>query len=446
MTTMPVPIPSHLEEVALFRHAVVGDLIVSEMPRGELNDELRRRAERRYRAPGSDVSRTYHWKTLQRWLLAARHSFSELKPMSRKRGFGLALSQSSRELLIDIRRQHPSASAELILQTAVQNNAIEADALSLPTLRRLYARAGVPRRSRQRPERSGAKDRRRWNTERVGQIWHADVCHVWRRLPDGTSAKLYVHGILDDHSRYVVGLRACVAETENDLLEQLVETLMRYPAPEVFYVDNGATYRGDLLTLALDKLGIRVLHAAPYDPQARGKMERFWRTLRQRLLDHVDGPTTVHEMNAALSAWLDTDYHSRAHGGLMGDSPGRRFRQGLLGLPGPKAAGDLAKALVVERTAKVRNDATFSVRGVVYEVRGRHLCRKTLTLRMDPFTDALLSVSHDGTAVAFNLCDAQLNAKRGRAAPQAPAVTKAHPRFARIAAVLAAAREVSDEA
>ncbi|MCP3960843.1 MAG: hypothetical protein GY719_23610 [bacterium] len=169
MAPIPTPIPSRLEELALFRHAIVGDLVISELPRGALNEELRQRAKRRYRPPGSPVSRTFHWKTLQRWLLAARRSFADLQPASRQRGFGLALTPEARELLLDIRRQHRSASAELILETAVQHGAIEPGTISLPTLRRLYSRAGISRRSRQRHKRSGAKDRRRWNTERLAE-------------------------------------------------------------------------------------------------------------------------------------------------------------------------------------------------------------------------------------------------------------------------------------
>ncbi len=98
-----------------------------------------------------------------------------------------------------------------------------------------------------------------------------------RRPREATSArwgieKLYACVILDDHARFVIAIKACAGETEDDLLETLVETLLRYPGCDVLDADNGATYRGDLLTLALDKLGIRDLHAAPHDREARGKM------------------------------------------------------------------------------------------------------------------------------------------------------------------------------
>ena len=445
MAKIPISPPTRLEELALFRHAIVGDLVVSDLTDTTLQDELKRRAKQRYRPPGATATRTYHWKTLQRWLLSARDGLKALQPAPRARGYGLALDDAARDLLLDMRREHPTAAADLILDAAVQHGAVAKDAISLPTLRRLYAREGLSRTAR-KPRHVRARDRRRWETDRVCRVWHTDVCHVWRRTPDGGAEKVYVHAILDDHARFVVAIKACAGETENDLLELLVEALLRYPAPEVLYVDNGATYRGDLLTLALDRLGVRLVHAAPYDPEARGKMERFWRTLRQRLLDLDDTPRTLHEVNAALLAWIDADYHCRQHGGLMGDAPGRRFRAGLASLSGPRSVGEIAAALEVPRTAKVRKDATFSVHGTLYEVRGRHLAGKTVDVVLDPFTDAVLRVTHDGAAVAFGRCDARANARgpRGDLA-EAPASTVPD-RFQRIARLLQAAREVRDEA
>jgi putative transposase len=443
MAKLPIPPPTRTEALALFRHAIVGDLLSSDLVGRTLQAELERRAKIRYRPPGASASRTYHWKTLQRWLLSARDGLHALLPAPRKRGFALGLDAEARQLLLDMRDEHPTAAADLLLDAAVRNGALKADALSLPTLRRMYAANGM-KRVGAKPRHVRARDRRRWETERVCCVWHTDVCHVWRQKPDGGAQKVYVHAILDDHSRFIVAMKACEGETENDLLELLVEALLRYPAPEVLYTDNGSTYRGDLLTLALDKLGIRLLHAAPYDPEARGKMERFWRTMRQRLLDHDTSPRTLHELNAALLAWIDADYHRRPHGGLMGDKPGRRFREGLSSLPGPKSIEAIAQAFEVRRPAKVRKDATFSVDGVLYEVRGRHLAGKTIQVTLDPFTEKVLGVQHDGVAVTFGRCDAQVNARKGRG--DATDSTPAPDRFQRIARVLQAAREVSDEA
>ncbi len=115
------PTPTPREAVAAFRLSVVGHLLAQELTRGELTTELKRLAQHRYRPAGSPTTRTYHWKTLQRWLHAARRGARRLQPASRTKGFALALDEAQRALLLDIRRAHPTASVELIRDEAVRN-------------------------------------------------------------------------------------------------------------------------------------------------------------------------------------------------------------------------------------------------------------------------------------------------------------------------------------
>src|SRR5215471_5456732 len=90
-------------------------------------------------------------------------------------------------------------------------------------------------------------------------------------------------------------------------------------------LDNGPTYRGATLSLACARLGTALVHARPYDAPARGKMERFWRTLREQCLAFCDGLGSLHELNVRLLAWLDEHYHKAPHGGLMGKTPEQVF-------------------------------------------------------------------------------------------------------------------------
>ena len=110
-------------------------------------------------------------------------------------------------------------------------------------------------------------------------------------------------------------------EREDDMLDLMLGALRRHGAPDAMYLDNGATYRGDVLRLACERLGITLIHARPYDAAARGKMERFWRTLREGCLDHLGTMTSLHDVQARLLAFLDGHYHQTPHGGLFGKSP-----------------------------------------------------------------------------------------------------------------------------
>ncbi|MBK9262301.1 MAG: transposase family protein [Polyangiaceae bacterium] len=80
-----------------------------------------------------------------------------------------------------------------------------------------------------------------------------------------------IHGMLDDASRDSIALEARKTEKEEDMLVILVDAFRRHGLPDAMYFDNGSTYRGDILQTVCARLKITLLHAKPYDPQARGK-------------------------------------------------------------------------------------------------------------------------------------------------------------------------------
>jgi len=439
---MKIPTPTHRERVALFRHSVIGDLLARDLDRGELQSELRQRAKMRYRPPGATRTRNYSYKTLQRWYYEARRSPSALVPASRARGYARSLTDEQRKLLIAMRRLHRSAPIELILSEAVRNGVIAQGAVSESTVARLFREAGLPRLSKRKASRRIDVQRRRWQAAKPGDLWHGDVCHLV--LPDESDGtrKVLVHGLMDDASRYFTALVARTTEQERDMLEVLCGALLQNPPPATLYLDNGSCYRGDVLALVCQRLGIRLVHAQPYNPESRGKMERVWRTMRQRCTDHLPGSATLHDIDLALWSWLDADYHRRAHASLMGDTPRRRYLAG----PDrrPLTAKELATALEVTARRQVRKDGTFAVDSVVYEVDGRHLFGRMITIVTDGLTSRLLRASYQGRPVRFGVCDPVANSRRTRA----PATADDHPGdvpFDPIAGLLQQAREVGDE-
>ncbi len=439
---MRLPTPSQRERMALFRLGVIGDLLSRELlTRGELQSELQERAKKRYRPPGATKTRTYSWKTLQRWYYNAKQSPEALMPASRTRGFARALTDEQRQLLLQMRAENRSAPIDQILSEAVRHGVIAQGVVSESTVGRLFLAAGLTRRSKRQASRRTDVQRRRWQAKEPGDLWHGDVCHLKLPLPDGTTRTVLAHGFLDDASRYFVALVAREQETERDMLEVLCGALLQHPPPKTLFLDNGACYSGQVLALVCKRLEINLVHAKPYDPEARGKMERVWRTMRQRCTDYLSGPMSLHQVDVALWSWLDADYHRRAHASLMGNAPRRVYRKGPDRRPlTPK---ELATALEVEGRRQVRKDGTFAVDKVVYEVAGRHLCGKRIDIVIDGLTDRLLRVSYQDRPVRFGLCDAVANGRRKRA----PVTTE--PRrelpFDPIAGLLQQAREVGDE-
>ncbi len=181
-----------------------------------------------------------------------------------------------------------------------------------------------------------------------------------------------IHGIMDDASRYVVALEAMHTEQEVDMLHLLSKVVQGEGAPAALYLDNGSTYRGEILSVACHRMGTSLLHAQPYDPQARGKMERFWRTLRQGCLDHLPPLGSLHDLNVRLWAWLDQHYHQAAHAGLLGRSPQVVWNEGQEQRR-PIDSEKIRAAFEVKERRRVRRDSTLDIAGQTYELDRGHL-------------------------------------------------------------------------
>lgn len=377
---MKLPGPEdRAEEIALFRSQIIGALTRQQLDHGELAKELKQLSTTRFRPPGAKSPRTFSVPTLERWYYAYRRGgMAALRPRPRSdRGHAQALETQQRQLICDIRREYPNASAPLILRTLEADGRIEKGKVSLSTVRRLLRAHDLERSAVERV--SHTTCRLRWQAEVPNALWHGDVCHGPRIGP--ARKKLLIHSLMDDASRYNLAIEARYSETERDMLEVWVPALRRHGPPDLFYLDNGSTYRGNALRLACERLGITLVHAKPYDAAARGKMERFWATLRAACLDYLGGCTTLHEVNARLLAFVDTHYHRAPHAGLMGRAPGEVWQEFQRERPEDNLdEAKLADALTVRDRRRVRKDSTVRLNGVIWETDAGFLAGRNVTI------------------------------------------------------------------
>ena len=404
----------HAEVVALYRAQIIGAVTVRELDRGELRAALDELSKRRFRAPRAHSPQTYSVATLERWYYAYKEGGLEaLRPQARTdKGRGRDLSDAQRELLTAIRTEHPTASVSLIVRTLVSEGRLQAGAVSESTVRRFYQERGLDRRTLGAG--GGGKMRLRWQAERPMALWQGDVCHGSPLVTGERSTPVRVHALLDDASRYVIAIEAMAQEREVDMLALLVRAVRRHGPPDAMYLDNGATYRGDTLALACARMGTTLLHAKPYDAPARGKMERFWRTLREGCLNHTGSLASLHDINVRIWAWLDTHYHPSAHGALMGSSPQTVFESAARSADGFDE-GRLRAALTVGARRRVRRDSTLSMDGEDWETDLHFLAGRLVTVSrcmVDP--DEPPTIEHEGKRFALHKVDPIANARRPR--------------------------------
>jgi transposase InsO family protein len=413
----PIRSKDPAEAIALYRAQIVGPIARRELERGDLAHALTELSKTRFCPPRSHGGQTYSVATLERWYYAFKQGgLDALRPKPRSdRGRGRDLTDEQKALLLDIRREHPDVSVAMIVRTLELDGRIERGSIRASTLRRFYAEQGLDRIAF-RTATSDGRQRLRWQAAHPGALWQGDVCHGSPLVIAGKAVPVRIHALLDDASRYVVAIEARHQEREVDMLAALIRALRRFGAPDALYLDNGATYRGETLSLACARLGTALVHAKPYDAPARGKMERFWRTLREQCLVFCKDLGSLHDLNIRILAWLDEHYHRAPHGGLLGKSPGDVFAATA---PTPDELDEpkLRRALTVRERRRVRRDNTLAMDGIDWETSLHFLAGRLVTVaRSLVDADDPPWIEHEGKVYPLSPVDPVKNARRARAA------------------------------
>jgi putative transposase len=412
-----------VEQIALFRYGLISDLVHPGDDTRRLYERLRDKSDKSYYIPGSRRTRVAV-ETLRDWLMAYKAGgFDALRPKPRADiGRARAIPQPVADLLVHLKDEHRDWSVAMVIDKAkADSETSRATLLPVSTVHRLLSRAGV---MGKRPEEPTNKDRRRFGYEHAGELWMSDVMHGPAVVVGGRrKQKSYLIGFLDDATRVVPYAAFALSENTSAFLPVLRQAVMRRGVPLRLYVDNGSAFRSHHLSLICARLGITLIHARPYQPQGKGKQERFFRTVRMQLLPTL-GETdlgSLDALNRRLWAWVEGEYHQSPHKGLDGATPldAWAMRSGDVRAVGPEL--DLREMFLLEASRRVRADRTVSLDGVVYEV-DASLVGEKVTLRFDPAKrGAPVDVWHGGKKIEqARVVDTHANCfvKRNHDAPE----------------------------
>jgi transposase InsO family protein len=379
------PDSDHAQAVALFRYGLIADLVRLEPGSKGLYALIEHKASESYTIPGSPRTRVAA-ETIRDWLkLYRRGGFDALLPKPRTdRGQPRSLPPEVVDVLLEIKEGNPKLSVQLVIREARTREEVPDD-LPLPpsTVHRLLVRHGLM--DKPRGEQSPA-DRRRFAFAQAGELWMSDVMHgpsVF--VGDRTKRKTYLVAFIDDATRVIPYAAFALAENTRAFLPVFKQAMMRRGLPQRLYVDNGANYRSHHLALVCAKLGIALIHARPYRPQGKGKIERWFKTVRGQLLTRLTAQDTASlgALNRQLWAWVEGEYHHAPHRGLGGVTPLQQWAQTGETVRFPDPGLDLEDLFLFEAQRTVQKDRTVSLNGVLYEVDAALIGEK-VTLRFDP--------------------------------------------------------------
>ena len=389
-------------EVGLFRYGLISEALNDQLSTKQRGRLVRAVAAKTHPGPfGSPVGVSR--ATLDRWIRDYKaDGFAALVPTPRR---VLPCTPASvLELAVALKTEAPDRTAA---QVAVVLAAHGGFAPSARTLQRHFAAAGL---TRARPDGAPLAVFGRFEADHPNVRWVGDALHG----PHIAGRKAILIAFLDDHSRAVVAARWGYAENAVALRETLKLALCARGRPAQCYVDNGAMFIDSGLRRACAVLGIRLTHSQPGRPAGRGKIERFFKTVRDQFLVEISdaagdpGQTgtpvgssvgtsvgSLAELNSLFTAWVEQVYHQRVHT-ETGMAPLARFL--AAGPPVPVPADLLVEAFRWGEWRIVTKTALVSLQGNQYEV-DPALAGSKVELVFDPFDLTDIDVRHHGRPV-----------------------------------------------
>jgi putative transposase len=346
--------------IAVFRFGVIHEFVGGAMlSTAEKRRLIRDKCARKWIIPYSSRTRVSE-NTIYRWIRRYRKSggrIESLYPHKRNdRGKRRALTEEDIANVVNARKEQPHLSVKTLLVHLKRNHLVPPKT-GLTTIYRVLHQAGMMQNE------PSLEDRRKFEAPSPNDIWQSDVMHGPKVDVNGTRRKTYLIAFLDDHSRLIPFAAFYLSENLAAFMDAFEKALMKRGLPRKLYVDNGPAYRSHKLEFTCASLSIALIHARPYKPQGKGKIERFFRTLRSDFLTAAD-TSSLKSLNASLNAWLDDVYHPRKHSGT-GMTPFSRFTKNLACIR--QAPRDLKNHFrnAVRRT--VLKDRTVTVDGRLFE-------------------------------------------------------------------------------
>jgi transposase InsO family protein len=347
-------------QVAVFRFGVISDFVIgSQMSRAEKRRLIHDKCARKWQIPFSEKTRLSRG-TISRWCRLYKDSNGDLKSLQPKnrcdQGKSRAMDEETCLSLIELKLETPALTVPQLIE---QINRISPDiVLNNSTVYRFLHQQDLIHLQVKKPV-----DRRKFEAELPNDLWQSDVMHGPKVDVNGKMRKSYLIAILDDHSRLIAHGQFYLSEALVCYLDAFESALAKRGLPRKLYVDNGAAFRSRHLEYVCASLAIALIHSKPYTPQGRGKIERFFRTVRGQFLPGFKGQT-LNELNEAFDGWISNIYHQRKHSSTK-QSPIERFAANLQCL---RAAPDnLYDYFRKVARRKVNKDRTITLNGRLFE-------------------------------------------------------------------------------
>lgn len=341
------------------------------------------------------VPHRFTWRTIQTWYSRyKKDGITTMNPKPRS-DRGTTRKVQPEHVLEAIEQVRPAlhdkpSNVAVVYRTCIEQGLLRREQIAPNTFRRI-----VKEHDLLKPVSEDSRKRRlAFAKAHANELWQADTM-VGPYVQNGaTRTQTRLIAFIDDASRVCCHGQFFLAENTDTLVMALRSALYKRGIPQAMYVDNGSIYTSKEISQICQRIGCLLCHAPVRDGAAKGKVERFFRTVRMAFLCRTLDLSSVDALNRAFTAWVEDEYNAKEHS-TLGMRPIDRFGLDLSRirfLP-PSEVNDELFYLEQDRT--VLADNTFSLKRTRFEA-PRDLRSRKIQVRFDRHNFARAVVFYKG--------------------------------------------------
>ena len=398
-------------EIALFRYGVISDLVVGNVDAKSKKSFFRDASskERYYNGKQIRISKG----TIERWFYNyQKYGFDGLKPRDRSDCGRIRKIDNEIEGIINhYVNEHPRMPASQIYNELLANHYITYNEVSLSTITRYVMKQkknkGVITHS----------EMKRYEAGHINEIWACDTTYSFKLTVKGEKKRLYIIAIIDDASRLIVGVDVFFNDNYVNFMSVLKSAVKKYGKPKILNLDNGAPYKNNQINLLSARIGISAHHCAPYSGWQKGKIERWFRTMKDHFMAsfHLTTNTTIDEFRDELLKYTN-EYNNTIHSSLNNISPLTRFFDS--GEEIKRLSDDeIEKGFLLEIERKASIDCVIQIDNKEFEVPIKY-SKKNIKIRYSSDYKTCYVVNPDSSLERIELLDKVANSMIKRKQPK----------------------------
>ena len=389
------------DNYALFKYSIIAPFINGTANTSSIRDFSNYAAGKQYFFEGKYL--TFKAETIRKWVSEyKKKGYQEL--IRKTRSDKTKPRSFDEDILIridDLKTRFPKLRSTVLHKTLVDEGYFTSGEISVRTFQRFVANKNYL-------NLNSDHERRAFRFEHPNDSWQTDTTQGPYIIIKGVKYKTYIIAFIDDHSRLIVGAKAFFKDNAINMQSVFKEAIRLYGVPKQLYADNGGPYSNKQLSIICARLGVHLKNARPYDPESKGKIERFNRTLKDTWMNIIDWNKIkdLNDLNERLNKHI-ISYNNTIHKSLNA-SPNDVYYTGTDNIKYIDE-NKLDKLFYHTATRKVSNVGTITIENRVYEIDYSY-ARKTLEFTYNPFDLTKVYIGDK----EYHLLDSISNSKKKR--------------------------------